>query len=54
MELLAIKQKICSALHSEQYSRCLRKIAIEDCKLTDFVALLDDIVDEQHLHSPKV
>ena len=53
MDLLPIKQPICSALHHEKYSRGLRSIVVADQELTDFLVFLDDIVEEQFLHAPK-
>ena len=53
MNIDLIRDELHSALVSTPYSRAIRNIQTEDTEITTFLHLLDDIVDEQYLHSPK-
>lgn len=53
MNINLVRNEICAALAGETYSRMLRDIKTDDSEIESFLRLLDDIVDEQFLHSPK-
>ena len=53
MDIEHIRNEICTALTKTNYDRELLKIETNDIPIVSFLRLLDDIVDEQFLHSPK-
>lgn len=53
MDIEHIRNEICTALTKTNYDRELLKIETNDIPIVSFLRLLDDIVDEQFLRSPK-